>query len=144
MDRLHPTLTGAGRENWHVQCIGTFCQQGEKLCLHFTLVYNLSHFSHWKMQGTAGGPGSLLTKIHAAAQIWQIWHDNLQQLSSSRQKNSARLKLTTQNHRRFYCLIKKYQNLRKENFFRRHFMIKWFLDIFLLHTLKGQWLQLVK
>ena len=50
--RLHPCLTGAWRENWHVQCIATFCQCGEKFCLHFTLVYNLSHFSHCKMQGT--------------------------------------------------------------------------------------------
>ena len=55
-------------------------------CLFLYVLMRVSQI--WGV-GTAGGPGTLLTKIPADAQIWQIWHDNLQQLSSSRLKNSG-------------------------------------------------------
>ena len=50
---LHPNLTADARENWHVQCIATFCW---KKFLHFTLVYNLSFFTPEKCRAQLVAP----------------------------------------------------------------------------------------
>ena len=51
---------------------------------------NLSHFDgakKWKKLQLSRSPLVVSAKITAGLQIWQIWHDNLQQLSSSNRKN---------------------------------------------------------
>ena len=63
----------------------------EKRCLHFYHLITIYHIltvqkSAKKLQ-LSRSPLVVSAKITAGLQIWQIWHDNLQQLSSSNRKN---------------------------------------------------------